>query len=173
MKATCVVATAAACVLMVFAGPAAAAKPTACTNGNAQGMFQAPLEHIVGNPCQYRLFWDGQTVTFCEDDVILGGIVWFDPYKSEGISRQQSIAGIEAIHDRLWIDGVEQPLMDTAYKDGQSSMYGDVVYQQRGFIGELPVGTHTSYWESVDPVYGLSTATVTVIVLPQSDSACS
>jgi len=173
MKVMWVVAVASACVLGWFASSAAAAKPTACTVGNAQSMFQAPIGRIIGNPCQYRLFWDGQTRTFCEGDVILGGVVLMDPYKADGISRKDVIASIQQTHDRVWIDGVERPLMSTAVKDALSPNGDLIAYQQRGFIAQLSVGTHVSYWEETDAVNGLSTATVTLDVLPQSDPACS
>ena len=141
---------------------------TPCTLGDATQSFESPLEHLIGSSCQYRLFWDGQTRTFCQNDFINGGIVWIVNYQVQGISRQDAIALIELTEDRVWIDGVEWPLRKTAYKDGLTSAGEHVVYQHRAFITQLPVGDHTSYWE--DNVG--DTATVTVRVLPDTAAAC-
>ena len=173
MKLTWVSFIATVCAAGLVASSAAAAKPASCSKGDAQSAFEAPFQHLVGNPCQYRLFWDGQTRTFCQGDFILGGVNYFDPYKADGLLRKDVIASIEQIQDFVWIDGVQQPLMQTAFKDGVD-LSGDIaVYQQRGFIAQLPVGVHTSLWKEIDPVYGVSTATVTLDVLPGSDPACS
>lgn len=164
---------AAVCLAGLVANSAAAGKRAGCSKGDAQSAFEAPFQHLVGNPCQYRLFWDGETRTFCQGDFILGGVNYFDPYKTDGLSRKDVIASIEQTQDFVWIDGVQQSLTYTTFKGG-TDLNGDIaVYQQRGFIAQLPVGVHTSLWKEVDPVYGVSTATVTLNVLPGSDPACS
>ncbi|RPJ82878.1 MAG: hypothetical protein EHM13_08330 [Acidobacteria bacterium] len=113
-----------------------------CTTGDARSNFEAPLEHIIGDfSCQYRIFLDGRAFTYCEDDVILGGVVPLAEYKALGWSRERGIADLERSGDRVWVDGVEQSLMRMAYKDGQHPVFG------RAFITQLPVGDHVSYWE--------------------------
>jgi hypothetical protein len=164
-----------AVLLLVVAGSAASAdrQPAqVCTIGDAWSAFEAPLGKLIGNPCQYRLFWDGQTRTFCQGNPILGGVIAIYDYKALGVSRAAAIADLERSHDRVWVDSVEQPLMRTAYKDGESSLFGHVVYQHRAFIAELAAGEHISYWENTDPVFGVTTATVTLQVLPHTDPAC-
>jgi len=42
----------------------------------------------------------------------------------------------------------------------------------RAFIAQLPVGDHTSYYQSFHPVWGPFTATVHLVVLPNTDPAC-
>jgi hypothetical protein len=173
----------AVCVVGLVAGSVATAgsTPTSpCTYGEAQHSFQAPYTSInpdipypFGNECQYRLFRDGETVTFCEDDFILGGVIWFADYPVLDMSRQEAIADIELNEDHVWIDGVEMPLMDTGIKDGQHPFFGKVVYKQRAFIAQLSVGEHTSYYENFHPDYGLFTSTVHLVVLPGTDPACS
>jgi len=118
--------------------------------------------------CQYRLFWDGRTVTFCEDDVILGGIVWLWDYKAAGISRADAIADIELTTDRVWLDGEEQVLQQTAFKDVNSAVSGLNVYQHRAFITQFPPGDHVSVWVSTYPGLPDETATVTIRVLPRA-----
>jgi hypothetical protein len=154
-----------------------------CTAGAAQSLFQElPLGSQVMRPrgqdhpglleatarCQYRLFRDGNTVTFCEDDFILGGIVWATAYKADGISRAAAIADIEATTDRAWLDGQEQVLKRTAYKDVNSAELGLAVFQHRAFITQLPPGDHVSLWTSTFPGFPDETATVTVRVLPRA-----
>ena len=162
------------CALLLGPGTAAGSVPTApCTLGDAQKTFEKPFGNLIGSACQYRLFFDGDTYTFCEDDFILGGVVWFWEYPELGVTRAEAIADIEANEDHVWIDGSEQQLMFTAYKDGQHPVFGQVVFQHRAFITQLPVGEHTSYYENFHPDYGLTAATVTLQVLPRSDPACN
>ncbi len=145
-----------------------------CTTGDALSNFEAPLQHIIGDfSCQYRLFLDGRTFTYCEDDVILGGINPLAEYKALGWSREEGIADLERTADRVWVDGVEQPLMRTAYKDGQHPVFGHSVYQHRAFITQLAVGDHVSYWEETLDGSVDATATVYLRILPRTDAFCS
>ena len=90
------------------------AQRKACTTGEALSNLQAPLQHIIGDfSCQYRLFLDGRTFTYCEDDLILGGINPLAEYKALGWSREEATADLERTADRVWIDGVEQSLVRT------------------------------------------------------------
>ena len=174
----------AVCVVGLAAGTVAAAgaAPTSpCTYGEAEHTFQAPFTSIdpdvpfptFGNECQYRLYADGETMTFCEGDFVLGGVIYFWEYPVLDISREEAIADIELNEDRVSIDGIWMPLMDTGIKDGQNPFFGKVVYKQRAFIAQLSVGEHTSYWENFHPDYGLSTSTVDLVVLPRANPACN
>ena len=180
-----VLAVAAVCAIGLIAGSVATASspPTSpCTYGEAMHSFQAPLTTFnpdilfptYGNECQYRLWADGETMTFCEGDFILGGAIYYWEYQVLHMPRKEAIADIKLNEDHVWIDGVEMPLMDTGIKDGQGPYLGvKVVYQQRALIAHLSVGTHTSYHENFHPDYGLTTSTVHLMVLPDTDPACS
>ena len=159
---------------------AAPARPDACTDGDAKALLQVlpqaallrgsgvEAPQIVDSleRCQYRVFFHGATFTFSEHDVILGGVVWRWDYAEQDMSRAEAIAEIEAIEDRVWIDGVEQQLERTTFKDMVHPLFGRVVFQHRAFTIKLPPGTYTSLWESVDPVFGTSSATVTLVITP-------
>jgi hypothetical protein len=164
------------------ASSVAAAEEPQCTSGNAQAVFQAlPVTAAVMLPrgqdhpglleaaihCQYRVQRDGESVTFCEDDVIVGGIVWFWPYEADGISRAFAIADIQLIEDRVWLNGVEQVLQGTAFKNFVSAAFGVAVFQHRAFITQLPPGDHTSAWVSTYPGFPDETATRHIHVLPR------
>src|SRR5262245_51434041 len=94
-------------LLAVTTIPAEATKPEPCTLGDAMSLFEAfPVPFQIMKPrgldepklissvaeCQYRVFFDGKTYTFNEDDVFLGGILWLADYKALGISREDAIA---------------------------------------------------------------------------------
>ena len=113
--------------------------------------FEAPFNgNLLDSECQYRLYETKRT--FCEGDYVLGGIVSFIPYQDLGISREEAIAYLELFDDRVWIDGIEMPLMHTAYKDGVRPSTGEMeVYKHDAFISQLPVGKHTSLWKSFHP----------------------
>ena len=179
-KARLALMVAAACGICLTGGSAASggiSPPTTspCTYGDALQTFQAPFTgNLLDSECQYRLYRDGETFTFCEGDYILGGIVFFWEYKLLGISREEAIADIELNEDHVWIDGVEVPLMHTAFKNGVRPSTGDMeVYQHVAFIRQLSVGEHVSYWENFHPDYGLGTTTIHLVVLPRTDPACS
>lgn len=166
-----------------------AAEP--CTMGDARSMFEAlqiPFNVLrprgiegpkmldsVGR-CQYRLFRDGATFTFTDEDVFLGGIVQLYDYENAGLSREEAIADLESIQDRVWLAEVlsggvtgawvEQPLMRTAYKNIESAVLGLTVLQQRAFITSLPPGEYLSYWESSYQGVPDLTALVRLIIAP-------
>jgi hypothetical protein len=169
-------------MVMLVTGPVASAKPTApspCTIGEAKSNFEAPYDHFVRDDlavrfrCQYRVFFDGRAFTYCEDDVILAGTIWFENYQALGLTRDEAIAFYERYEDRVWIDGIEQPLERTAWKDADHPVVGPVVFQQRGFITKLPVGDHISHYESTFDGNLDGTATVMLHILPRTDAACS
>jgi hypothetical protein len=159
----------------------AASLRQSCTMGDAEAVFQAlPVAAGVMRPrgqdhpglleasfnCQYRLWFDGESFTFCEDDVIVGGIVYFWEYKALGIARDAAIADIELFTDRVWLNGVEQLLRRTAYKDANLAGLGTSVYQHRAFITQLPAGDYVSVLEETHPGLPDFTATVEIHILP-------
>lgn len=163
-------------------GASAATQPERCTIGDASALFQvSPLPNQVMRPrgqdhpglldaysrCQYRLFRDGETFTFCQDDFFLAGTVAFFDYKAAGVSRAEAIAEMELFNDRVWLDGVEQALSRTAYKDLNSVTLGLTVYQVRGFIAHLPPGDHVSVWVGSYPGTPDDIATVYLHILPR------
>lgn len=162
----------------------AAATQERCTEGDAQALFQvSPLPRQVMQPrgqdhpglleaysnCQYRIFNDGAQYTFCETDFIVGGIVAFWDYKAAGISRAEGIAELESAVDRVWLDGVEQTLRVTAYKDLLSVNMGLIVYQVRAFVTQLAPGDHISRWVATYDDGSVDIATVNLHILPTSD----
>jgi len=161
---------------------AGATQQATCTEGDVAALGQVlPVAYRMvqngqshgGLPeayhdCQYRVFADGATYTFCEGQPILGGIVELDYYKSEGISRQEGISNIAVAGDRVWIDGVEQTLHLSAYKDYNRPVVGITVYLNKSFTIQLPAGDHVSTWAETYPGYPDSTATVTLHVLPRA-----
>jgi hypothetical protein len=178
-----VLTVAALSVTMLVAGLVASASPAGgsrCTLGEARSNFEAPFEQFLADDpadwfrCQYRFFFDGDTFTYCEDDVILGGINLFSNYRDLGWSRAEAIADLERIGTRAWVDGIEQQLMRTAYKDGENLFSGAmVVYQHRAFITQLPVGDHVSYYEESFDGIVVFTSTIQLHILPRTDAACS
>ena len=149
--------------------PGAVSQP--CTAGDAAKLFEELIVFFDGTsppPCQYRLFFNKQTFTFCQDDYILGGIVWYSRYIADGISREAAIADLELQTDRVWLDGVEQVLQETGYKDAQHPNYGQIVYQQHGFIKQLAPGDHVSVWVGSYPGAKDEKATVKLHILPRS-----
>ena len=116
--------------------------------------------------CQYRVFLDGNEVTFCESDVFLGGITYFYDYKDAGISRTEAIAALEGFDDRVFIDGQEQQVLRTAYKNVVLDSVGPTVYQHRAVFLQLPPGDYVSYWENTHPEFGFASATVILHILP-------
>ena len=166
-------------------------EPTPCTIGDARAMLEAiqiPVHVLrpggIEKPklldtlasCQYRLFRDGTTVTFNEDDVILGGVAYFHDYVQLGVSRPQAVAELETIHDRVWLAAVlpdgsvgdleEQPLMRTSYKDIMSGLLGLAVFQHRAFITQLAAGEYLSFWESTSPGLPDESAVVRLVITP-------
>lgn len=161
--------------------PGAAALQKRCTKGDAEALFQvSPLPRQVmqsrgqDHPglleaysnCQYRIFNDGASYTFCESDYIAGGIVAYWDYKAAGVTRTEAIADIESTVDRVWLDGVEQTLRVTAYKDLYSVNLGLIVYQVRAFVTQLGAGDYVSTWVATYSDGLIDTATVHLHILP-------
>ncbi len=163
--------------------PPAAAEPVEhCTESDARTLFQAfyvaafrseGLDGLVDR-CSYRLFRDGATYTFSEDDVFLGGVNWTVPLEP-GVTRKEAIAEIELNTDRVWIapvlpDGtlgelVEQEVHVAAPKNAKHPTLGKVVYRQSAFWTELPAGTYVSVYEN-EYMGELSIAEVTLVITP-------
>jgi hypothetical protein len=126
--------------------------------------------------CQYRVFFDGRAFTFNESDHVVGGIAWLSDYKAAGISRDEAISEIEGIDDRVWLakrqpDGslgerIEQSLTRTAYKGLLHPVFGQIVYQHRAFVTQLPAGEYVSYWESTSAGLPTESAIVELLILP-------
>ncbi len=100
--------------------------------------------------------------------MFVGGIVELDYYKAEGISRNEGISLIELAGDRVRIDGVEQTLNGSAYKDYNRPGVGITVYQNRSFTIQLPAGDHVSTYVGTYPGYPDFTATITLHILPRT-----
>jgi hypothetical protein len=150
--------------LLCAVAPVARADSTTCSKGHAQAQFQAfptffnyqPREDDFP-PCQYRLFLDGEHLTFSEEDWFLGGVVLYYEYEQLGATRQAGIADIEKYANRLWLSEIgpggqvgtpiEQTLMETTYKDIESPDLGRIVYQNFGVIFHLSPGDYLSTWE--------------------------
>ena len=70
------------------------------------------MRHCLRRECQFRVFFDGETFEFCEDDDILGGIAWVwnttdfveeDGTLSPGWTLEDAIADAALIEDRVWL----------------------------------------------------------------------
>ena len=166
----------------IVASSDAASIPQRCTMGDAEAVFQAlPVTAGVMKPrgqdhpglleasfeCQYRVWFDGESYTFCEDDVIVGGIVYFWEYKALGIARDAAIADMELLTSRVWLDGVEQDLRRTTYKNANFAGLGLSVYQHRAFITQLAAGDYVSVWVETYPGLPDNTAMVNIHVQPR------
>ena len=169
--------------LLSVPAPVAVADATTCSYGDAVAVFQAFVPFFNHQPrddflpaCQYRAFFDGEHVTFQENDWFVGGIVWFADYQQLGQTREEGIAELEKYTDRLWLseigpDGevgtpVEQSLMETAYKNLDTPDFGLIVYQHRGVILHLPPGDYLSTLEISFEGAVIEVDEVTVHVLP-------
>jgi hypothetical protein len=134
--------------------------------------------------CQYRLFFDGETIVFRSGDVFLGGVNvnWdFETLDALGATRAEAIADLQAQQTRVWLapleaDGsigelVEQTLERTPYKNGISPSGRRVVQQHRAFITSLPPGEYVSVFEATwDEFRGFPAggfqATVRLVITP-------
>lgn len=161
--------------LAVSVSPASATPTEPCSLGDAREQFETfPLTFEGIPPCQFRLFFDGQTFTFAEDDYFLGGAVRRESYdvSLEG-SRDAAIARLQAETHRTWIakvtasgigELVEQPLTRTALKSGENDQFGTYVWVQWGFITRLPPGEYLSVTEFTSPTRGHRIWTVHLII---------
>ena len=107
--------------------------------------------------CQFRFFLpqkptNGERFTFCEDDVFLGGVVWFVPYEALGVSRELAIEEeLEQLESTVFFGPIagaqpEQSLMRIANKNYVDADFGNVVYTQEAFITQEEPGTYVSNW---------------------------
>lgn len=165
------------------AGKAESGRSERCTLGDARALLEVlPIPAQLMQPldqdhpgvlealtqCQYRVFAPpGASATFCEDDVILGGVARLREYQALGISRAEAIAELALFRDRVWLNDREQTLEETAFKDMLSVLRGHVVYQHRAFIAQLPPGEYVSLWRSTFAGAPARSATVTVRILPR------
>lgn len=158
-----------------------------CNTGNVNSAFQAwapgvklwdrgldygGLAEGVGL-CQYRTFYDGAEVCFCEDDIFLGGTtVYVSPDPPDGMSQSEAREWLAQFETELSItpDGGETSELDvmrTAIKGGPHVTRGQVVYQQYGVFFQLPVGDYTTTYRDYHPDWGgWWEANVRVRVLP-------
>lgn len=151
-----------------------------CSRGDARAVWEAFATKLFVEgdypPCQYRLFWGGQHVTFHEDDWFVGGNSLFIAYDQEGLTREQAIAELERLSGRLWLSmidpngkvgpAVEQTLMETTYKDMVLPGFGLIVFRHVGVILHLPPGDYLSTWHLLQDGRVIDRARVTVHVLP-------
>ena len=178
------------CLLLALSRVAFAKDEPHCGWGEAQSTLQAlPVGYVqttdfaqrdrhagVGGGtlhCQFRVFDDGATYTFHQGDFVVGGIVYLFDYRNWGFTLAEAIADTEAFEDRVWFGPAggtlqEQQLDHTGYKQMHRPDWGLTLYQQRAFITRLAPGEYTSHWEST--YYGLpwGSATVHILVLPDT-----
>lgn len=179
----------AALTFIVLPAANAAASDQPCSYGDARALLnQAPVafrlddgsDHqpglggLVGR-CQFRLYQDGETVTFSDEDYILGGILIFRTYEEleeMGWTRAEAIADMKLTTDYVEIASVvggevgtfeDVPLIVTHYRDA-SSPIGHLVYNHRAFITRLPAGEHLVRWTHSYQGVPVVTSTVRVVI---------
>jgi hypothetical protein len=161
-----------------------------CTYGDAQALLQElPLSftqslgsdrprlgQLFGR-CQFRLFQDGETIAFREDDVVLGGILMFWSYEDMdafGWTRAEAIMDLELAVDHVEMAVVTGgiagpfepvPLIETKYRDVRSAV-GHIVFNHRAFIRVYPVGEYLVRWTQSYPGIPDFTSTVRLVVTP-------
>jgi len=109
-----------------------------------------------GVNCQYRFYLpqkptNGERFAFCEDEVFLGGIMYFWDYKAFGVPRQFAVDDLEKIYSTVTFGLTagpqpERSLMHTGYKDFVHPEFGNSVYTQEAFITQEKPGTYLSSW---------------------------
>lgn len=157
-------------------GVAAAAPPDDCTRGSAQQVIQAGI--VAANQvrqgrtntgivdsrlhCAYRLYDDGATYTFSEDDVFAGAtaFTWWE-WEADGMTRQQvndiltgteyTVLLAEVLPDGSVGEFTEQPLVRPPVKYHVMEGQGMTAYQTAGVILDLEVGTYISRFHAVFP----------------------
>jgi hypothetical protein len=178
-------------VLAIISIPAAhaAASDEPCSYGDAQALLnqgpvafrladgsanQPGLGGLVGR-CQFRLYEDGATVTFSDEDYFLGGIILFWTYEELeefGWTRAEAIADLKLVTDRVEIASVEGgeigafedvPLIATRFRDAFGPP-GHVVYTHHAFITQLPAGEYLVRYTQSYPGFPDLTSTVRVVI---------
>ena len=179
-------------VLTFVALPAshAAGSVDTCSYGNAKALLnQAPvafrladgsahqpgLGGLIGR-CQFRLYQDGETVTFSDEDYFLGGILVFWTYEELeelGWTRAEAIADLKLATDRVEIASVvggevgtfeDVPLIVTHYRDAFGPP-GHVVYNHRAFITQLPAGEYLVRYTQTYPGFPDFVSTVRLVIV--------
>ena len=168
--------------------PHAAGSVQPCSYGNAQSLLNAgPVAYRLNNAlhipgfggltakCQFRLYADGETVTFSDQDYILGGIFLFYTYEELeefGLTRAEAIADLKLYVDRVEIASVvggnvgtfeDVPLIVTSYRDALAPP-GHVVYNHRAFITRLPAGEYLVRYTETYPGFPDFVSTVRVVI---------
>jgi hypothetical protein len=176
-------------VLTCIGGPTArAGAEPLCTYGDAQALLQQlplaftqslssdrpRLGQIFGR-CQFRLFQDGETITFREGDNFLGGITMFWSYEDMeafGWSRAEAIEDLRLATDQVEMAVVTNgsvgpfepvPLIETSYRD-VLGVVGHIVFNHRAFISQLPPGEYLVHWTQSYPGSPDFESTVRIIV---------
>jgi hypothetical protein len=177
-------------VVLTFMLPAAhAAASEPCSYGDAQALLnqgpvafrladgsadQPGLGGLVGR-CQFRLYEDGATVTFSDEDYFLGGIFLFWTYEELeefGWTRAEAIADLKLVTDRMEIASVvggeigafeDVPLIVTRFRDAFGPP-GHVVYTHHAFITQLPAGEYLVRYTQSYPGFPDFTSTVRVVI---------
>lgn len=136
-----------------------------CSYGHTRSLLEAfpPFFHYQPPrfeypDCQYRVFLDGEEVTFKEGDWILAGSVLFLEYRQLGLTREEAIAILEGIEQRLWLaeiqpNGqlgtiVEKEILEAGFKDFPSPIFGHSVYKSTGAIMQLEPGQYLSIYQA-------------------------
>jgi hypothetical protein len=179
-----------AVVACIGVQPARADTEQPCSYGGAQALLQmAPVAatqsdgsdrpHLgqLWEECQFRLYLDGETVTFREDDYILGAIAWWWTYEEMaefGWSRAQAIDDLQLVTDRIEMatvtDGVAGPfepvpVIVTKYRD--APLFGmHIVFNQRAILTQLPAGEYLVHWTESYPGFPDEDSTVRLLVTP-------
>jgi hypothetical protein len=110
--------------------------------------------------CQYRLFYDGAEVCFCEDDIFLGGSTWYEfPEAPDGLSQAEAREWLAQVETEVFItpeggETTQLDVMSTAIKGGQHFAWGQVVYQQHGVFLQLPPGDYLTTYRDCHPDFG-------------------
>jgi hypothetical protein len=118
------------------------------------GLDHAGLAEGVGL-CQYRLFYDGATACFCEDDIFLGGVTWYtsvDP--PNGLSPSEASEWFNQLEVQVELDGSPIDVVGTAVKGAVVPSYGQLFWQQHGVFFQLPPGDYLSTYRDCHPDWG-------------------
>lgn len=184
-----------AATILLASGPAWAGDH--CDWGDVQATFQAlPVGHHIVNDqgraikasglgggvaeCQLRVFlevspYTGEAWTFCEHDLILGGVVWLFPYPLDGWTLAEAKADMSLGEEHFFVGPAGGPLVEqvahtTAFKHFDHPSWGLTLYRQHGFFGQFAPGNYESLWVSYWDGELMEEVAVPFTVLPHEDA---
>ena len=106
--------------------------------------------------CQFRFYLpekptNGERFAFCEDEVFLGGIMWFIHYDEFGVPRQWAVEELTNVESTVFFGpaaGVqtEQTLLRVPPRDFIHPEFGRTVAIQEAFITQMEPGTYVNDW---------------------------